>query len=223
MFGRVAGKYDFLNHLLSFQLDRNWRRRTIGALHRILEREGTLIMDVCCGTGDLLLALESKSRGTVIGCDFCHPMLLAARRKSARKRAYAPLIEADALRLPLDDNSLDLITIAFGFRNLVDYRAGIVEFQRVLKPGGTLAILEFSTPPNAICRTLYKLYSRFILPRVGGFISGARDAYAYLPESVEKFPQAQRLAATMESVGLTRVQFERFTFGIVTLHTGLAG
>ncbi|NWF83620.1 MAG: bifunctional demethylmenaquinone methyltransferase/2-methoxy-6-polyprenyl-1,4-benzoquinol methylase UbiE [Bryobacteraceae bacterium] len=223
MFGRVAGRYDFLNHLLSFQLDRSWRRRTIRTLSRILAREGTLIMDVCCGTGDLLLAMESKAKGSVIGCDFCHPMLLEAQRKSARKRAYAPLFEADALRLPLPDNSLDLLTVAFGFRNLTDYRAGLVEFQRVLKPAGTLAILEFSNPPNFLFRALYKLYSRFILPAVGGAISGAPDAYSYLPESVEKFPEAEKLAATMESVGFTRVRFQRMTFGVVALHLGLAG
>ncbi len=115
------------------------------------------------------------------------------------------------------------MTVAFGFRNLTDYRAGLIEFQRVLKPGGTLAILEFSTPPNILIRGLYKLYSRFVLPAVGGLISGSPDAYSYLPESVEKFPEAEKLAATMESVGFTRVRFRRMTFGVVALHLGLAG
>jgi demethylmenaquinone methyltransferase/2-methoxy-6-polyprenyl-1,4-benzoquinol methylase len=223
MFGRVAARYDFLNRLLSFRMDESWRKRAVRELDRILSRPHTRILDLCCGTGDLLLALEDKAKGQILGSDFCHPMLLRARQKASRVRAYAPLFEADALRLPLPDRSLDAITIAFGFRNLVDYRAGLIEFQRVLKPGGTLAILEFSTPPNVLIRSLYWLYSRFILPGVGGLISGAPDAYKYLPESVEKFLDAERLAATMESVGYTRVRFERMTFGVVALHIGLAG
>lgn len=223
MFGRVSARYDFLNRLLSFRMDKRWRKRSVRELQRILDRPGARVLDLCCGTGDLLLTLEDKSKGQVFGSDFCHPMLLRAQRKAARRRAYAPLFEADALRLPLPDRSLDAITIAFGFRNLVDYRAGLSEFQRVLKPGGTLAILEFSTPPNVLFRAFYRFYSRFILPGIGGLISGARDAYTYLPESVEKFPEAERLAATMESVGFTRVRFERMTFGVVALHLGLAG
>lgn len=223
MFGRVASRYDFLNHLLSFQLDRRWRRRAIRELDGVLARPGTRIMDVCCGTGDLLLALEDKAKGQVLGSDFCHPMLVKAQQKARRVRAHAPLFEADALRLPLPDRSLDAITVAFGFRNLTDYRAGLLEFQRVLKPAGKLAILEFSTPPNRLIRAVYKAYSRWALPVVGGLISGAPDAYSYLPESVEKFPEAERLAATMEAVGYTRVRFERMTFGIVALHVGLAG
>jgi demethylmenaquinone methyltransferase/2-methoxy-6-polyprenyl-1,4-benzoquinol methylase len=223
MFGRVAPRYDFLNHLLSFQLDRVWRKRTIWELERILARPATRILDVCCGTGDLLLALKENAKGQVFGSDFCHPMLLHARRKTKQSRAFAPLFEADALRLPVPDRSFDAVTVAFGFRNLTDYRAGLIEFQRVLKPGGTLAILEFSTPPNILFRGAYKLYSRFVLPAIGGLLSGAPDAYSYLPESVEKFPEAERLAASMESVGFTRVRFERMTFGVVALHLGLAG
>lgn len=223
MFGRVAPRYDFLNHLLSFQLDKGWRNRTIRELWNILNRPGTRIMDVCCGTGDLLLQLEEEAKGQVFGSDFCHPMLIRAQRKAARSRAYAPLFEADALRLPLPDRSFDAITVAFGFRNLTDYRAGLIEFQRVLKPGGTLAILEFSTPPNPVVRAGYKAYSKWLLPSIGGLISGAPDAYSYLPESVEKFPEAEMVAATMEAVGFTRVRFVRMTFGIVALHLGLAG
>ncbi len=223
MFGRVAPRYDFLNHLLSFQLDKRWRNRTLRELRSVLARPGMRIMDVCCGTGDLLLQLENDAKGQVFGSDFCHPMLLRAQRKAARSRAHAPLFEADALGLPLPDGSFDAITVAFGFRNLTDYRAGLIEFQRVLKPGGVLVILEFSTPPSPLVRAVYKAYSKWLLPSIGGLISGAPDAYSYLPESVEKFPEAEKLAATMEAVGFTRVRFERMTFGIVALHVGLAG
>jgi len=223
MFGRVAPRYDFLNHLLSFQLDKRWRNRAMRELRSTLARPGTRIMDVCCGTGDLLLQLENDAKGQVFGSDFCHPMLVRAQRKAARSRAHAPLFEADALRMPLSDRSFDALTVAFGFRNLTDYRAGLIEFQRVLKPGGALAILEFSTPPNPLVRAAYKAYSKWLLPSIGGLISGAPDAYSYLPESVEKFPEAEKLAATMEAVGFTRVRFERLTFGIVALHVGLAG
>jgi demethylmenaquinone methyltransferase/2-methoxy-6-polyprenyl-1,4-benzoquinol methylase len=147
-------------------------------------------------------------------------MLTEARRKIDRKHARAVLFEADALRLPIADCSLDLITVAFGFRNFANYRKGLAELHRVLRPGGVLAILEFSTPPNPVFRILYDWYSRHILPRLGGAISGASDAYNYLPESVRKFPAADRLAAEMRDAGFARVEFERLTFGIVALHLG---
>lgn len=225
MFGRVAGRYDLLNHLLSFQVDRYWRARTVRQVEHILRRPGVRVMDLCCGTGDLLLALEAKADGSAVmlGGDFCHPMLVEAGRKAGRKGAAAPLVECDALKLPYADHTLDLITVAFGFRNFANYRAGLAELNRVLKPGGLLAILEFSTPPNAVIREVYGFYSRRVLPAIGGVISGDGEAYKYLPESVRKFPTAEVLAAEMEAVGFTRVRFERMTFGVVALHTGLAG
>lgn len=225
MFGRVASRYDLLNHLLSFQIDRYWRSRTVKAVAHILARPATRSLDLCCGTGDLMLALEAKAHpdSQVLGGDFCHPMLTAAARKAAARKAVAPLLECDALSLPLPDRSLDLVTVAFGFRNFANYRKGLAELNRVLKPGATLAILEFSTPPNPVFRALYNLYSRRILPLAGALISGDRHAYTYLPESVRKFPTAEVLAAEMEAAGFTRVRFHRFTFGIVALHLGLAG
>lgn len=225
MFGRVARRYDLLNHLLSFQLDRYWRKRTVTRVKHILGRPGARVMDLCCGTGDLLLSLEARCdhQAHIVGADFCHPMLVEAARKTARQGAHAPLLECDALTLPFADNSLDLITVAFGFRNFANYQAGLRELNRVLKPGATLAILEFSTPPNELFRGLYAFYSRRVLPAIGGLISGDPDAYRYLPESVAKFPGAERLAAEMEGAGFTRVRFERLTFGVVALHTGLAG
>jgi demethylmenaquinone methyltransferase/2-methoxy-6-polyprenyl-1,4-benzoquinol methylase len=225
MFGRVAHRYDLLNHLLSFQIDRQWRSTTVRRVEHILRRPNQRVMDLCCGTGDLTLALEAAAheKTHVFGSDFCHPMLTAARGKASKRGAVTHLFEGDALALPLADRSLDLITVAFGFRNFVNYRSGLRELGRVLKPGGMLAILEFSTPPNPVIRGLYGMYSKTILPAVGGLVSGSRDAYTYLPESVSKFPIAEVLAAEMEAAGYTRVKFERMTFGVVALHTGLAG
>ena len=216
MFGRVARRYDLLNHLLSFQMDRYWRVRTARRLDAVLQRPEARVLDLCCGTGDLLLALETRRVGLVYGADFCHPMLIEARRKIAGRTAV--VFEADALLLPLADDSLDLITIAFGLRNFANYRQGLEELRRVLRPGGTLAILEFSRPPNPLFARLYDFYSRRILPRIGGLISGVRDAYTYLPESVGKFPGAEALADEMRASGYATVEFERLSFGIVALH-----
>ncbi|HEY1204348.1 MAG: class I SAM-dependent methyltransferase [Bryobacteraceae bacterium] len=210
MFGRVARRYDFLNHLLSFNLDRRWRARTVRELRAALERPGARVLDLCCGTGDLLV-----TRGG-LGIDFCHPMLLAARGK----RPGAALVEADALALPLADRSFDVAATAFGFRNLANYEKALREIERVLKPGGVAAILEFSQPPSALFAALYRFYSRRILPAVGGALSGERGAYEYLPESVRKFPSADRLADMMREAGFVEVRFERLTGGIVALHLG---
>jgi demethylmenaquinone methyltransferase / 2-methoxy-6-polyprenyl-1,4-benzoquinol methylase len=219
MFGRVAPRYDLLNHLLSFNIDRHWRGRTVRKLRPILDREDATVLALCCGTGDLMLALRASARARVLGSDFCHPMLTAAKQKAG---SGSPFFEADALKLPARDASLDAITVAFGFRNLANYEAGLRELKRVLKPGGVAAILEFSQPPNPIFNAVYGFYSRNVLPRIGGLISGASDAYRYLPESVRKFPDADGLAAKMTEAGYHDVSFERMTFGIVALHTGHA-
>ena len=219
MFGDVAPRYDLLNHLLSFNVDRYWRARTVRTVRSILSRRDATVLDVCCGTGDLMLALRRTARAQVLGSDFCHPMLTAALHKAG---AGAPFFEADALRLPVADRSLDLVTAAFGFRNLTNYENGLLELRRVLKPGGVAAILEFSQPPNAAFAKLYEIYSRRVLPKIGGLISGSPDAYAYLPESVRKFPDAPGLAVKMEEAGFAGVRFQRMTFGIVALHTGQA-
>jgi demethylmenaquinone methyltransferase/2-methoxy-6-polyprenyl-1,4-benzoquinol methylase len=224
MFGRVAHRYDLANHLLSFNIDRYWRWHTVRRVRQLLQRPSARALDVCCGTGDLLLALQRASRNAaVFGSDFCHPMLLAANGKLGRRRVPAPLFEADALQLPLRDASLDVITVAFGFRNLANYATGLAEMRRVLRPGGAAAILEFSQPPNPAFRTLYEFYSRRILPWIGGALSGSRDAYTYLPDSVRKFPSAEELAASMRAAGLVNVSFEYLTGGIVALHLGTAG
>ena len=220
MFGRIAPRYDLLNHLLSMNIDRYWRARTVSRVSSVLSKPGARVLDVCCGTGDLMLALEARGSAQVYGSDFCHPMLVAARHKVERRSFRSALFEADALRLPLADSSLDLITIAFGFRNLANYQAGFEELRRVLRPGGLAAILEFSTPPNRVLARLYSFYSRNILPTIGGLISGSKEAYSYLPESVRKFPGAADLADQMRVAGFANVRFERMTAGIVALHLG---
>jgi len=221
MFGSVAHRYDLLNHLLSCNIDRWWRRQTAAGVSAALDRPGARVLDLCCGTGDLMLALGGRTVGAVWGCDFSAPMLEIARRKLAGRAQPFALIEADALRLPLPDASLDLVTIAFGLRNLADYGEGLEEMARVLRPGGMAAILEFSTPPNRAAGALYAAYSRWVLPAVGRLVSGSPDAYAYLPESVRRFPRPEELAARMESAGFREVSWRAMTGGIVALHLGL--
>jgi demethylmenaquinone methyltransferase/2-methoxy-6-polyprenyl-1,4-benzoquinol methylase len=219
MFGRVAGRYDLLNHLLSFNLDKRWRARAVERVTPILEKPGARVLDLCCGTGDVLLALaDRRGDAAIFGSDFCHPMLVEAQRKIAARRLANPVFEADALMLPLRDGSLDLLTIAFGFRNLANYEKGLEELLRVLKPGGVAAILEFSQPTNRAFAEVYGFFSTRVLPWVGGLISGSRDAYSYLPESIRKFPGAEDLASAMRRSGFARVEFERMTAGAVALH-----
>jgi demethylmenaquinone methyltransferase/2-methoxy-6-polyprenyl-1,4-benzoquinol methylase len=222
MFGKVAHRYDLANHLLSANIDRHWRSHAVARERDVLRRPGSRVIDLACGTGDLLVALEHEAGRALIGSDFCHPMLQGAKAKVARLHLKSALLEADALSLPLRDASMDLITIAFGFRNLANYRAGLAEMRRVLRPGGAVAILEFTQPPNRAFASAYNWYSRRVLPVLGGAISGAPEAYRYLPESVRKFPEAEELAAMMREAGYVRVEWEYLTFGIVALHLGRA-
>ena len=218
MFDGIARRYDLANHLLSANIDRRWRSHTVRRVLPILERADARVLDICCGTADLALALAQHH--AVLGSDFSHPMLNIAHRKIVQRRAQVAIFESDALHLPVRDASLDLLTVAFGFRNLANYEAGLAEMRRVLRPGGAAAILEFSQPPNAAFAALYKFYSRLILPRIGQAITGARHAYEYLPESVRKFPAPEELADRMRAAGFARVEFERMTGGIVALHLG---
>jgi demethylmenaquinone methyltransferase / 2-methoxy-6-polyprenyl-1,4-benzoquinol methylase len=218
MFGRVAHRYDLANHLLSFQIDRYWRAHTVRRVSHILADPQARVLDLCCGTGDVMLALERACRKPVFGSDFCHPMLVAARRKLEQSVHCSPLFEADALELPLRDETFDMLTVAFGFRNLANYDAGLREMLRVLRPGGTAAILEFTSPPNAAFAALYHFYSRRILPLIGAALTGDSTAYRYLPESVKKFPGAKELAEEMRKAGFQWVEYEYLTGGIVALH-----
>jgi demethylmenaquinone methyltransferase / 2-methoxy-6-polyprenyl-1,4-benzoquinol methylase len=222
MFASIAPRYDFVNHLLSFNVDRRWRRRLMKRLSPILKKPDARILDLCCGTGDVLFELETQAVSPVLGADFCHPMLLTAQAKAASKGLTTPLFEADALALPIADDALDAISIAFGFRNLANYETGLRELHRVLKPGGMLAILEFSHPSGFVMKTAYGFYSRILLPVIGSLMSGAPEAYAYLPESIRKFPRALELRSMMNSAGFVETRFELLTGGIAALHTGLA-
>ena len=232
MFTQIAPRYDLLNHLLSMQLDRVWRARVARRLKPILDRRNAVVLDLCCGTGDLALALSRSANAKIIGADFAHPMLVRAREKSATQPRPGdgtapdaqptplPFFEADALRLPFADRSFDLVTTAFGFRNLANYEAGLREIQRVLKPDGTIAILEFTEPPDGVLGNLYRWYFRTVLPKIGGFISGDSAAYTYLPKSVARFFRPTELAALMTRTGYQSVEFRAWTFGTVALHTG---
>lgn len=221
MFADVAPRYDLLNHLLSFNIDRLWRKALLRRLQPVLDRPDARVLDLCCGTGDVLIDLQSRSKAPVFGADFCHPMLVAAARKSQERGFAAPLLEADALQLPLRSGSFDAIAIAFGFRNLANYSDGLDELFRVLRPGGVLAILEFSHPRGALISRAYHFYSHVILPTVGALLSRSEDAYSYLPESIAKFPTAELLRDMMTRAGFVRASFELLTGGIAALHSGV--
>ena len=221
MFSAIAPRYDLLNHLLSFSVDRRWRNRLMRRMRPVLNRSGAIVADLCCGTGDVLLDLAADSRARVMGADFCHPMLVAAQQKLTQKRVAPLLIEADALQLPLADNSLDGISIAFGFRNLANYKAGFSELRRVLKPGGLLVILEFSHPRGLLTKMAYRFYSKAFMPLIGAALSGSWEAYAYLPESIKKFPGAAELEQMMAVGGFEQTSFELLTGGIAALHLGV--
>jgi demethylmenaquinone methyltransferase/2-methoxy-6-polyprenyl-1,4-benzoquinol methylase len=229
MFTEIAPRYDFLNHLLSLQLDRLWRARAARYLQSVLDRPDALVLDLCCGTGDLAFALARAGKARIVGADFAHAMLIRANEKSAAPAQTAsqsaplpmPFFEADALRLPFAGASFDLVTTAFGFRNLANYESGLREIQRVLKPGGAVAILEFTEPPEGLLGDFYRWYFCKVLPRIGGLISGDRSAYTYLPKSVARFFRPPELAALMSAVGYQSVDFRAWTFGAVALHTGL--
>jgi demethylmenaquinone methyltransferase/2-methoxy-6-polyprenyl-1,4-benzoquinol methylase len=219
MFAEIAPSYDRLNHLLSINIDKLWRRFTVKKLEDVLARPDALALDLCCGTGDLTLELEPYAR--VIGCDFCHPMLVIGHGKIvAGGTRRAALIEGDALRLPFADASFDAVTIAFGLRNLENIGEGLVEILRVLKPGGRLAVLEFSSPVIPIFRQAFEFYFHRILPHIGAFISGSKSAYTYLPRSVRDFPDQKKLARIMQESGYTDVRYHNLSGGITALHLG---
>jgi demethylmenaquinone methyltransferase / 2-methoxy-6-polyprenyl-1,4-benzoquinol methylase len=232
MFAEIAPRYDFLNHLLSFSLDRVWRARTAKIFAGTLGRPEACVLDICCGTGDLAFALarqREKLIGTrlnsgsqtssppVFASDFVEGMLVRARQK-ALAGAPAVFAGADALSLPFADRQFDLVTTAFGFRNLSNYESGVREIARVLKPNAEVGILEFSEPEHGPLAALFRFYFRNILPRIGGAISGNKEAYAYLPGSVAKFPSQIELASLMERNGFRDVTIHSWNFGSVLLH-----
>ena len=219
MFGAIAPRYDFLNRLLSWRLDRRWRRRAIASLNVGRSPSGRYL-DLCAGTLDIAASL-ARSRGfsgSVIGADFAEPMLRAGLDK-VRGTSAMPLA-ADALALPLADRSCAGAIVGFGIRNVVSLDAALVEVLRVLEPGARFVILEFSTPRQRLFRAAYNAYTRGVLPRVGALISGHRSAYSYLPYSIEQFPGADALAARMRDAGYRNVSWEPLMFGAVAIHVG---
>jgi demethylmenaquinone methyltransferase/2-methoxy-6-polyprenyl-1,4-benzoquinol methylase len=222
MFGEIARRYDLLNRLLSLGIDRSWRRKTV----RLVPPAGDApILDVCTGTADLALAYwrASSPATTIVGADFCAPMLEIGREKcrclGAADRVV--LVEADTLQLPFPDETFQIVCVAFGLRNLADTDGGLREMTRVCRPGGRVAVLEFSTPTAWPLRPLYGWYFRRVLPRVGQALArNSQAAYNYLPESVGRFPQGEALADRMTAAGLRDVRWQRFTMGVATLYVG---
>lgn len=219
MFTSIAPRYDLLNHVLSFNVDRLWWRRVAFTFKAILIQPNVRVLDLCCGTGDMAFALQrvaQSSSATILGADFSHAMLRRASQKSAGASRW---IEADALNLPFSDNSFDLVTSAFGFRNLADYNAGLREILRVLRPGGECGILDFGEP-NGFMGQAYRIYFRRVLPLIGTAISGVRGPYAYLPASVARFPTSEEMLERMRHEGFRQVSWTPYTFGIAGLYRG---
>jgi demethylmenaquinone methyltransferase/2-methoxy-6-polyprenyl-1,4-benzoquinol methylase len=220
MFAAIAARYDLLNHLLSGNIDKRWRRLVAKTLFATLSDPDACILDVACGTGDLSLTLLENAQARIVGIDFCRPMLSIAATKAARSDSRVPFVEGDALQLPFGDRSFDAATIAFGLRNLSSVAAGLRELLRVLKPGGRVAVLEFSKPKLALMRGLFGIYFTKILPLFGGWLSGSKSAYQYLPDSVSRFPDQNELASLMKEAGFEQVSFRNLTGGIAALHVG---
>ena len=218
MFSAIARRYDLLNTVLSFGFDKGWRKDAVRAA---FAGGATRVLDVATGTADLALALKKYQPGAeVIGVDFVEAMLEVGRRKAREQGLGVRLEQGDGLALPYPDASFDALTIAYGLRNFADLDKGLREFYRVLRPGGRLVVLEFPPPPKGVFGTLFRFYFLQVLPRLGGLISGRRSAYAYLPDSVLKFPPPAALATQLERAGFREVRYRLQTFGVSALHTG---
>ena len=222
MFGQIAPRYDFLNHLLSMNVDRYWRRQCVRKAPPTGEEP---ILDVCTGTGDLAFCYHRRSRGRVpiVGVDFCAEMLEVAVEKGKRHNVGNPVdfVRADAQQLPFEDDTFQIVTVAFGLRNIEDTDRGLREMARVCLPGGRVAVLEFSMPTRRPVRAVYAWYFRHVLPRIGQWVTRSeREAYLYLPESVGEFPSGEALAERMRASGLSHVECHSLTFGIATLYMG---
>lgn len=221
MFSGIASKYDFLNHFLSVNIDKRWRRLVSEKLAEVLENKDALVLDVACGTGDLSLQLQKSGKAKVYGTDFCRPMLEIAFDKNEKNLLNIPYVEADGMNLSFADQTFDAVTIAFGLRNFSNWQNGLIELHRILKTGGKLVILEFSTPIVPGFRQLFQFYFSNILPRIGGAVSGSRGAYEYLPDSVSRFPDQKNLAKMMTATGFSGVEYKNLTGGIAAIHSGI--
>ena len=218
MFTSIAPRYDLLNHALSLNIDRLWWRRTARAFSDVLSRPGAQVLDLCCGTGDMAFALRrqaGKSSPKILGADFSHAMLQLASSKSAATALR--WVEADALRLPFPDGHFDLVTSAFGFRNLANYDAGLEEIARVLRPGGECGILDFGEP-RGVVGAVYRIYFKSVLPAIGTLVSGVKGPYAYLPASVARFPEPSEMLRRMERAGLREASWKPYTFRVAGLY-----
>ena len=226
MFNTIAPRYDLLNHVLSANIDRLWWSQTASRFHTVLADPNAAVLDICCGTGDLTLALlkhRDPEARPILAADFAHGMLRRGAQKFSHlrpPRSTAIPLEADALRLPLRSESVDLLVTSFGFRNLANYQAGLREFRRVLRPGGQLGILEFSEPGGFIGK-IYALYFRRILPAIGRMLCGEDGPYSYLPASVGAFPQPSEMLAMMQGCGYSVCEWKPYTFGIAGLYTAM--
>jgi len=220
MFTSIAPRYDLLNHVLSFNIDRLWWRKTARTFRSIVSRPGARVLDLCCGTGDMAFALRrqaGRSSAEILGADFSHAMLQRASSKSSSSSLR--WVEADALSLPFPDRHFDLVTSAFGFRNLANYDAGLMEIFRILRSGGEFGILDFGEPQGVV-GSLYRIYFRNVLPAIGTMISGVRGPYAYLPASVARFPAPGEMLRRMENIGFRELSWTPYTFGVAGLYRG---
>lgn len=220
MFSSIAPKYDLLNHVLSMNVDRLWWNRTARTFREILSKPDAQVLDLCCGTGDMTFALHCRMNGRspgLIGADFSHAMLVRAAEKTGTKAIR--WVEADALKLPFATNQFNLVTAAFGFRNLANYDRGLGEIYRVLATDGEIGILDFGEPKGFI-GLVYRTYFRHVLPAIGTVISGVRGPYAYLPKSVQRFPAPQEMLERMQTAGFYEVSWTPYTFGISGLYRG---
>ena len=220
MFTSIAPRYDLLNHVLSFNIDRLWWRKTARTFRPIVSRPEARVLDLCCGTGDMAFALRrqaGKSSAEILGADFSHAMLQRASSKSSSSSLR--WVEADALSLPFADRHFDLVTSAFGFRNLANYDAGLMEIFRILRSGGEFGILDFGEPQGVV-GSLYRIYFRKVLPAIGTMISGVRGPYAYLPASVARFPAPGEMLRRMENIGFRELSWTPYTFGVAGLYRG---
>jgi demethylmenaquinone methyltransferase/2-methoxy-6-polyprenyl-1,4-benzoquinol methylase len=233
MFANIARRYDFLNHFLSFSFDLYWRKK---AIREARLSEGGVVLDVCCGTGDLAIALYKDVEATpegvmfirrtvpstrIVGIDFCYEMLRLGRDKIEKKGLPIPVLQGDVLQLPFSDSTFDAVLVAFGIRNVVDRKGGLAEMLRVVKPGGRLVILEFYKPALPLFSFFYLLYFQHILPILGRIFSRDKGAYSYLPNSVMNFYSPEGFRDLMLQVGCQEVQYQRLTGGVVAIHTGI--
>lgn len=219
-FDEIAHRYDLLNRLLSFRIDQLWRKKLV---RKLPKGEAYHVLDVATGTADLALMAARRKGCRVTGCDVAEKMMDIGRKKAARKKLdeKVTLVSGAAENLPFAPNTFDAAMVAFGVRNFNDLEKGLAEMNRVLKPGGKILVLEFSIPQNRIFKTFYLFYFLKVLPFLGGFISGNRKAYAYLPESVLKFPQGEEFLGLLQKAGFTDTHYKNLTMGIATLYQGI--